>query len=145
MFVEKDVSGVALNGESCPTVDVMKYCWTGSWPANRAPQVSGLTLDGKKATQSVTLSANRPYSASVTAADPENDELTFIWEILEEPTDLGEFGSYEPRPARAVPAITSKEKTIPLPGMDAGRYILFVYVLDNQGHAGTANIPFRVR
>jgi hypothetical protein len=26
----------------------------------------------------------------------------------------------------------------------AGQYRLFVYVLDGKGHAGTANIPFRV-
>jgi hypothetical protein len=26
----------------------------------------------------------------------------------------------------------------------AGQYRLFVYVLDGKGHAGTANIPFRI-
>jgi hypothetical protein len=144
MFIEDNVAGIELNGESCPTVDVMQYCWTGSWPANRAPAVTALTLNGKRASSSVTLAVNQSAAAQVTAADADGDALTYIWEIQEEPTDLGSFGSAESRPARVGNPITTSEGSVAIPGMSAGRYILFVYVLDGHNHAGTANIPFSV-
>jgi hypothetical protein len=144
MFIEEGVPGIELNGEACPAVDVMHYCWKGDWPENTAPVVSAMTLDGKKASSSVTLSANTAYQAAVSASDADSDALTYIWEILEEATDLGNFGSSEGRPARIGNAITTVTGTTMIPGMQAGRYILFIYVFDQHNHAGTANIPFRV-
>jgi hypothetical protein len=144
MFIEDNVSGIELKGEACPTVDVMQYCWTGSWPANRAPAVTALTLNGKSASSSVTLAVNQAATAQVTATDPEGDGLTCIWEILEEPTELGNFGSAEGRPKRVGNPITTSEGSATIPGMSAGSYILFVYVMDGHNHAGTANIPFSI-
>ena len=145
MFVEDNVTGLSLNGETCPTIDVMTYCWTGSWPANRSPDVSDLTLNNKRANQSVTLTTATTYPAVVTATDPDGDQLAYIWEIQEEPTDLGSFGSTESRPRRIGAEIKTTQPSMTLPAMSKGRYLLFVYVLDGQGHVGTANIPFQVQ
>ena len=34
-------------GESTAGVDAMQYAWTGAWPANRAPAIAPLQLDGR--------------------------------------------------------------------------------------------------
>lgn len=144
LFIEDNVEGIDLNGESSPVVDVMKYCWTGSYPDNRAPAVTKILINGKEASQNITLSPNFGFSAFVFVSDPDGDNLKFIWEILEQPTDHGAFGSNENRPARiGTPFITSVGVK-DFPNMQIGHYILFVYVFDNNDHVGTANIPFIV-
>jgi hypothetical protein len=144
MFIEDGVDGTPLNGEACPVIDVMHYCWKGVWPENTAPVITEMTLNGRKASSSVTLSANTVYEAVVSASDADGDSLTFIWEILKESTDLGDFGSAEGRPNRVGDAITTTAGSTMIPGLPTGRYILFVYIFDHHDHAGTANIPFRV-
>jgi hypothetical protein len=144
MFLENSAD-LGLAAESCPTVDTMAAAWTGITPSNRAPAVSALTLDGKRASDSVTLTAGQMVTAEVTATDPDGDALSFSWEILQEPTQLGTGGSAESRPPRvgAVQKGTTPTLTVAAPGT-AGEYRLFVYALDGKGHAGTANVPFRV-
>jgi hypothetical protein len=144
MFLESSAE-LGLAAESCATVDAMCHAWSGAYPPNRAPTVTALTLDGKVAAASVALTAGQAVQANVTATDPEGDPMTYVWEILREPTLLGSGGTTEPRPARIG---TPQRGTTPMLGTTApptaGEYRIFVYVLDGKGHAGTANLPFRV-
>ena len=82
----------------------------------------------------------------VAAGDPEGDHLSFIWELLVEPEILGVGGAFEPRPKRLASA---RRNNLPVLSLRApltpAAYRLYVYVLDHNGHAGTANVPFRVR
>jgi hypothetical protein len=144
MFLET-MADLGLAAESCPTVDTMAFEWSNITPANRAPAVSALTLDGKRATDNVTLTAGQMVTAQVTATDPDGDALSFSWEILQEPTQLGTGGSAETRPPRvgAVQKGTTPSLSVTAPAT-AGQYRLFVYALDGKGHAGTANLPFLV-
>jgi hypothetical protein len=144
MFLER-LTDLGLNQETCPTVDAMIFKWSGSWPVNRAPHVTALTLNALPATANVTLTAGQTMAASVTATEPESDPMTFIWELLPEPTVVGTGGSAEPRPARIGQTTTTSPTTTMTAPATAGQYRLFVYVLDGQGHAGTANLPFRVQ
>jgi len=144
MFLER-LTDLGLNQETCPTVDAMIYKWSGAWPVNRAPTVTALTLNGLAATANVTLTAGQAMQAVVTATEPESDPMVFIWELLPEPTVVGTGGSAEPRPARIDQATTTSPTTAMTAPATAGQYRLFVYVLDGQGHAGTANLPFRVQ
>jgi hypothetical protein len=144
MFLER-LTDLGLNQETCATVDAMIYKWSGSWPVNRAPHVTALTLNGLPATANVTLTPGQTMAASVTATEPESDPMTFIWELMPEPTVIGTGGSAEPRPARVGQATTTDPTTTMTAPATAGQYRLFVYVLDGQGHAGTANVPFLVR
>ncbi|HEY1036192.1 MAG TPA: glycoside hydrolase family 2 TIM barrel-domain containing protein [Pseudoxanthomonas sp.] len=133
-------------GESTPAVDAMEYVWTGAWPSNRAPSVAPLRLDGRVATESVTLQAGKPYAAKIAAQDADGDALEYRWTVLHESTATSIGGDREDVP----PAVE-----IPLHGdgkgglrFDApkapGAYRLFVEVLDGRGHAAYANLPFRV-
>jgi len=144
MFLER-LTDLGLNQETCPTVDAMIYKWSGAWPVNRAPNVTALTLNGLPVTANVTLTPGQTMQAVVTATEPEADPMTFIWELLPEPTVVGTGGSAEPRPERIGQARTTTPTTAMTAPTAAGQYRLFVYVLDGQGHAGTANLPFRVQ
>lgn len=133
-------------GEKTESVDMMQYMWTGTWPKNRAPQMQGLFMDGKTATENVMLNPEEEFNALVKATDPENDPLTFRWEILPEvPRDQqSDGGDYEPRPETLFSKTTKKNScVIPAP-QESGEYRLFVYVLDGNNNAATANIPFYV-
>lgn len=154
MFAEvRSASG--LNGEAMPTVDVMESVWKGVTPANRAPVIDGLWLDGVQVT-GITGVNNSAWSASLTrragevmqvqarVTDPDGDALSYVWEVLEEATVFGNGGSYEPRPATVtglvIPGTTPGTISLTVP--KSGNYRLFCYVLDGKGKVATANLPF---
>jgi hypothetical protein len=135
-------------GNESETVGVMQYLWTGTWPPNRAPRVTGLTLDGRRAVDGVVIAPGKEVEAAVTASDPDRDPLRFEWEVLEEQTRFGYGGHGETKPPAvrgAVPAAANAARmAVRAPGRP-GAYRLFVAVYDGQGHYGGANLPFQVR
>ena len=72
------------DGSKTETIDVMQKGWTASWPGNRAPEVGSLRLDGKRAEANIALDAGSEYTAEIKASDPEDDELSFRWEVMRE-------------------------------------------------------------
>ena len=81
--------GVFLeSGEETAAVDTMHYIWNGAWPANRSPRLEGAWLDGKTSSQNARLKPGQRYPIKVQASDPDQDPLSYRWEILEESTDL---------------------------------------------------------
>lgn len=133
------------SGETTESVDVMQLAWTGSWPANRSPRVHAMTLDGRSARQGVKLVAGRAYQASFDVTDPDGDPLRFRWEVKRESDATQEGGDFE----AGIPSLEGLLKdpasaTTPVMVKDPGRYRLFAYALDGQGHAAHANIPFLV-
>ncbi len=133
-------------GEKSQVVDVMQYLWSGAWPKNKAPHIYSFQLDGKKAAQSVYVNTADSYPVKAVAADPENDRLKYRWELLPEPTKVGEGGDREERPAALLNHITDKGKGNALMKAPSipGAYRLFVYVTDGNKNVATANIPFYV-
>ena len=134
------------DGSETEVIDVMHYIWNGAWPANRSPRLEGLLLDGKSALEDVTLQPGGRYEATVTASDPDGDELSFRWEIMRESEATQTGGDKEDVPERLpglVDASGPAEVRLIAPG-EPGAYRLFVYVYDGQGHAGHANVPFLV-
>ena len=144
MFVE-DIPDLGLSGESCPTVDLMKCLWSGLLPENQAPDLTALKINGLEAIQNIILDAGQNCTATVEVTDPEGDDITIIWEFLEEATELGKEGSYEPRPERVGDVIKGTSREIIFNAPSSGRYRLYAYALDGKGHVGTANVPFMVR
>jgi len=135
-------------GERTGAVNVMEYLWTGEWPANTAPQVEQLRIDGRLPTQSVYLEPGSVHQAEVRSLDPDLDTLTHRWEVIAEVArGLGYAGMGE-KHLPPIPGLIEKSD-----GSNAafrapteeGAYRLFVYVTDGHGNAATANIPFYVR
>ncbi len=144
MFLETNAD-LGIAGESLPTVDSMAFEWSGAYPVNRAPDVTALTLAGKVATDSVTLTAGQSVQAVATATEPDGDTMSYVWEILQDPMQVDTLGGPEAREPRVGTPIKGTVPTLDLTAPTvAGQYRLFVYVLDGKGHAGTANIPFLV-
>ncbi len=137
------------SGEQTSTVDVMQYVWTGSWPQNRAPEISSFVLDGTDGRKpNAYLLPSSPYRARVSLDDLDDDNLELKWEIRQEvkrnsvrrlgpPIKL--VGDFE-----AVTEGTEGTFYFNTPDQ-VGAYRLYVYAFDGHNHTATANIPFYVR
>ncbi len=133
------------DGRETETVDVMHYIWTGSWPANRTPRVDAITLDGKRYEESVVLEPGKAYDAAFDVFDREGDPLTYRWEVKPESESRKSGGDREaplPNLEGLLSDSDSAGTTIIAPA--PGKYRLFAYAYDGQGHAAHANIPFLV-
>lgn len=144
MFLEKDVDGLPFRGEKTPQVEAMQRVWSGKEPAQTAPVIRSMTINGKTALDDARVGAGAPIAAEVLVSDREQDSLTYVWEILEEATILGFGGSYEPRPDRYGQPMFTEGNRLETTVSKPGNYRLYVYVLDNTGFAATVNIPFQV-
>jgi hypothetical protein len=144
MFLETSPE-LGLNAEALPTVDVMARNWSGATPTNQAPNVTAITLSGRRATESVVLGRGQNVQAQVTVNEPDGDPMSFVWELLEDPIQPDLKGAPEPRLPRVGAPMkgTTNSLSLTTPAQ-AGQYRLLVYILDGKGRAGTANFPFRV-
>ncbi|MFD3003782.1 glycoside hydrolase family 2 TIM barrel-domain containing protein [Pontibacter toksunensis] len=135
------------DGKESEVIDVMHYLWTGKWPENRAPHLSAFEIDEQKATDNIYLKPNKSYKVTAEVSDPDEDKLTYRYELLHESTDLKEGGDRENRPA-AIPKRVSEsgegKAKLKAPAKE-GAYRLFVYVYDGNDNVATANIPFYVK
>ena len=144
MFVEGNVEGLPLRGEKTPMVEAMQRVWTGKELTETAPVVEAMTINGMHAINSVRVKAGTAFKAHVAVTDKENDQLTYVWEILKEATELGFVGCFEPRAERVREVNTSDTATYETIVETPGEYRLYVYVLDNTGFVSTVNVPFQV-
>jgi len=135
------------DGTETETIDVMQYIWTGSWPDNRSPQINDMKLGLKTSADDIIVAAQSRQEASVSAGDPDQDELLYRWEIMKESEATQEGGDREevPMALNGLFENSDSDNVIFTAPAEPGAYRLFVYVLDGQGHAGHANIPFLVR
>ena len=134
------------DGAETETIDVMHYIWNGKWPANRSPRIESTLLDSKSSLDSVVVTGGEVYTAEVAASDPDGDTLRYQWEIMRESAATQEGGDKEEVPER-LPGLLDKtnESRVSLTApTEGGAYRLFVYVYDDKGKAGHANIPFQV-
>lgn len=135
------------DGTETETIDVMQYIWTGSWPENRSPYIESMRLDSRNAHQNVTLAAGKHYEAAIEAGDPDGDVLRYHWEVMSESETTKTGGDRENVPNtlhNLADATHPGNATLTAPS-EPGAYRLFVYVHDDHGNAGHANIPFQVK
>lgn len=131
-------------GEKTEQVDELQLLWRKSYPANRAPHVTGLELAQEP--YSVVLRPGQLYPARVFATDPEGDSLALRWELMPE---LKPNATIKERTIPAEPILGMIEKTEGLTALvrmpqQPGAYRLFVRIFDGHGSVGTANIPVLV-
>ena len=135
------------DGSETEVIDLMHYIWNGEWPENRAPQVGPLRLDGRANGEDVILAPRSRVAASLEASDVDGDALRFRWEVMRESAATQTGGDREDVPETLEGLIETDgagaaELTAPA---EPGAYRLFVYVYDEGGKAGHANIPFLVK
>lgn len=129
-------SMILPSGETVNSVDAMTKAWTGKWPESRAPSVSKITFQParKKVQGGVSV------EASARASVPDEDALTYLWEIRREIDKSNSMGEGESRP-EVVWSGSGQSASIPLPSAP-GPYRLYLYVFDGKGKAATVNEPF---
>ena len=134
------------SGLETEVVDVMHFIWNGEWPANRAPRLATMTLNGRSSGDSVRLPTGQPAVAQVDVTDPDDDRLTFRWQVMSESraTETGGDAEAIPETLPAFAGDTTRSEVTVVAPETPGPYRLFVYVEDGKGHAAHANIPFLV-
>ena len=134
------------DGLRAEPIDDLERFWSGKEPANKAPHLSSLIIDGKQAVESIMLTAEKKYSANAIVTDPENDKLQARWQIVPESTDIKAGGDAETAPIPVSGLF--KDKSIESGSFRApkteGAYRLFYEVTDGHGHCAYGNIPFYV-
>jgi len=132
-------------GEVTEPVDVMRYIWTDTWPANRAPRVNEIRLDGKSGKESIVLTAGESYKAIFDVDDPEGDPLTYRWEVKPESESQKAGGDREMRLPNLEGLLSDPDaRQTAIEAIRPGKYRLFAYAYDGKGRAAHANIPFLV-
>ena len=94
----------------------MTFAWTDRWPANRAPEVNGLTTEAREAE----LAPGTRFTARLDATDPEGDPLVVRWEIRSESADRREGGDRETSPRRTRNASSRRRVWTPPSGANPG-------------------------
>ncbi|MEQ9299022.1 MAG: glycoside hydrolase family 2 TIM barrel-domain containing protein [Cyclobacteriaceae bacterium] len=134
------------DGNETESIDVMHYVWNGEWPENRSPRLHDFTLDRQRDISSIKLKAGERYSALVNVTDPDNDALTYRWEIMEESNSQATGGDKEYIPEVLPGLFTASADSLAnfTAPAESGAYRLFIYVEDGNDHTAHANIPFWV-
>jgi hypothetical protein len=135
------------DGSHTARLDELTRLWTGKYPANRAPLVESISLDGKAATDNIHLKPGETYTATIEVTDPENDPLKTKWTVMNEVGEKSEGGAHEATPEEIEFTVSeSSVNTITFVApKKEGDYRLFAYVYDGNGKVGDANVPFFVK
>lgn len=135
------------SGENTESVDVMQYVWTGTWPANRSPQLKSFTLNQRSAYDNIYLTKGETFAAQTTVEDPDGDTLQYLWEIIPEvPEHLqSDGGDFEQRQETVFKQQSDQAEISIQAPIKEGAYRLFIYARDGHNNAATANIPFYVK
>ncbi len=133
------------DGRETEAIDVLHREWNGEWPANRAPLVDRITIDGRGARDSVTLVPGEQYPIAFDVSDPDGDPIEYRWVLKPESTATQTGGD----PEAEIPDLDGyiddpRAGRTTLVAPPPGEYRLFAYARDGNNHAAHANVPFLV-
>ena len=138
------------SGEQTARIDELTRIWTGKYPANRAPQSKSITINDTQAVDNIRLKPGQPATVKVQVSDPEGDQLTHEWVLMQEVETRSQGGHFEAEPAALILQILKSEvqadyieMTFNAPD-EVGEYRLFNYAHDGKNKVGNTNIPFLV-
>lgn len=125
-------------------VDALQEIWSGKAPAYGSPRIVSATCDaaGK------TIAPNAMISARITLKDPNDDPLSYRWEVRRDAGD-SPYGGQGPEPQPSIvdgPADKQNGSAarFAAPG-SPGKYRVYVRAFDGRGNGASANWPFEVK
>jgi hypothetical protein len=125
-------------GERLGATDALQEIWSGKLPENQAPVIEPL------AEEAPVLAPGETLVIGLETADPDGDPLTGRYEVLDDDFDrfVGDFE--KPAPLIQAGQIVDLEEFILTAPPEPGIYQLVVIVVDGNGKAATAKLPFQV-
>lgn len=135
------------SGEWTESAEAMAEAWGGRTPGgNHAPRIAALNVATDSSAPFASWPAGGEGAFTLDALDPDGDRLEVRWTVRAESTTHGIGGDAEAIPSAFPEAVRlAGPSGARIGGLKAGRYRLFVEVLDGRGAAATANMPFEVR
>ncbi len=132
-------------GLETPLVGLMKELWSGRQPDNAAPVADSMQIGNFLSPEPVVVQPGSTITAQVFVIDPDNDPLSFRWEIRPEAVYAAYAGQgeIEPEPLPGFENLNQREIEFEAP-RQAGPYRLFAYAIDGKGHFTSVNLPFFV-
>ncbi len=130
------------DGSRLGAVDVMTELWSGSPPADLAPTVEPLVIEGQNQ-----LDPGDEIRVSAVVADPEGSSIRARWVLRPEADEYITGGDYRAMLPDIEGAIVESHTTgarVRMPE-EPGPYRLFLYAYDEAGNAATASIPLLVK
>jgi hypothetical protein len=130
------------DGAPLGAVDVMTELWSGRAPANLAPTVEPLVIEGEPR-----LDPGDEVRVRAAIADPEGAAIRVRWVLRREPGEYATGGDFRPVPAEVEGAVLEGRADgarLRMP-REPGPYRLFLYAYDAAGRAATANVPLLVK
>jgi len=133
------------DGSETESVHFLKSAWSEQETGNLAPQVSDLFIETKNGVvnDNVYLENNEEYSAIAHASDPENDPITYRWEIRPEIPYFQETKVVNYN-MKHLMLKEDKNKITFVSPKDEGPYRIFIFAFDDHGNVASYNIPFYV-
>jgi hypothetical protein len=130
------------DGARLGAVDAMTELWSGSPPADLAPVVQPLVVEGEPR-----VDPGDMVRVSAAVADPEGTALRVRWVLRRESGEYATGGDYRPPMPDMEGAVLEGGEDgarLRMPE-EPGPYRLFLYAYDTAGNAATANVPLRVK
>ena len=130
------------DGAPLGAVDVMTELWSGRPPANLAPTVEPMVIEGESQ-----LDPGSEVRVRAVIADPEGAPIRVHWVLRRESGEYTTGGDFRPVPPEVQGAVLEGRTNgarLRMP-KDPGPYRLFLYAYDAAGRAATANVPLLVK
>lgn len=129
------------DGRIVEPADVLQEKWSGSPPANRAPNI--LPMKGMPTS---IVPPGTAISIHSGASDPDGDPLKWEWAVLpEKPHSKDGKPPAMPAPIEGIIVSTRNSHAKLIAPAKAGSYRLYLWVSDDKNHAATATAPFEVK
>jgi hypothetical protein len=133
------------DGSETESVHFLKSAWTGQKTDNLAPQVHDLFIETNNGVlnDNVYLENNVEYAVIAQVTDPENDTITYKWEIRPEESYFFKNKTINYDMDHLILNEEDNKITFVSP-IDEGPYRVFVFAFDGKGNVASYNIPFYV-
>lgn len=134
-------------------LEALQFEWTGSFPANRAPQLSGdlshqIVVTGRSNHKDVELFSGNTYTATLQkASDPDSDPITYEWTVVAEGTQINQNLSVSGTfPGLSGVILSQSGNTVSFKApATLGTYRIYGFVKDDHNHIASACLPFQVK
>lgn len=134
------------NGKPTEIYDALALSWSNKPIENPSPTLDSVSVNGYKNKSNLIFKSEQPIDITVFSRDPNNDKLTYYWEVYPESEDLKTGGDAESKPTELIGLLRNRRSAtcrMKAPETE-GRYRIYVTVTDGEKIA-YANLPFYVQ